>query len=104
MLDITGLESSTMRDFKLLLSATLDDRLPVNQLYICAFLLDPSQLKIDINPYLTHNGTTKELVLLNMIKSFKINHILKQVQQEMLYHHHLHLQIQFQQQHFHHLS
>ena len=75
MLKITDLESSAIRDFKPLLSATLDSRLPVNQLYICVFLLDPSQLKIDINPYLTHNGTTKELVLLNMIKSFKINHI-----------------------------
>ena len=38
-------------------------------------MLDPSQLKIAINPYLTHNGATKEFVILNMIKSFKTNHI-----------------------------
>lgn len=74
MLPITGMETTVIRELKLLLSENLDKRLPVTQLNICAFLLDPSQLKIDISRYLTGHRTTKESVLFNMIKNFKIKH------------------------------
>ncbi|CAF1486934.1 unnamed protein product [Rotaria sordida] len=73
LLHIDGLESSVIQNLKCLISANLDNRFPVTSLYICAFLLDPSQLKIDINRYLTQCHTTKELILSEMIKQFKIN-------------------------------
>ncbi|CAF3833892.1 unnamed protein product, partial [Rotaria sp. Silwood1] len=69
-----GLESLVIQDLKFLMSANLDNRFPVTSLYICAFLLDPSQLKIDISRYVTQCHTTKELILSEMIKQFKINH------------------------------
>ena len=37
---------------------------------ICAFLLDPSQLKIDIDRYLSHCQKTHETLLANMIEMF----------------------------------
>ncbi|CAF1559526.1 unnamed protein product, partial [Rotaria sp. Silwood1] len=69
-----GTESLVIQDLKVLLSANLDNRFPVTPLYICAFLLDPSQLKIDISRYLTQCHTTKESILSEMIKQFKINY------------------------------
>ncbi|CAF1486575.1 unnamed protein product [Rotaria sordida] len=68
------LESSVIQDLKFLISTNLDNRFPVTPLYICAFLLDPFQLEIDISRYLTQCHTTKELILSEMIKQFKINH------------------------------
>jgi hypothetical protein len=49
------MESSIIRQLKVLLSANLDKRFPVDPLHICPFLLDPSQLKIDIDCYLTQS-------------------------------------------------
>lgn len=74
MLHSTGTESSVIEELKHLLSEYLDTRFPITPLNICGFLLDPSQLKIDINRYLTQNKTTKEKLLLDMIKKFKIDH------------------------------
>ena len=62
-----------IEELKLLLSENLNNRFPLTPLYICAFLLDPSQLKIDISRYLSQCQTTKELILCEMIKKFKIN-------------------------------
>ena len=56
----------------LLLSENPKDRFPLTPLCICAFL-DPSLLKIDISLYLSECQTTKELILCEMIKKFKIN-------------------------------
>lgn len=67
------MESSVIQELKILLSENLDNRFPVVPLNICAFLLDPSQLKIDISRYLSQYNMTKELVLSEMIKEFKIN-------------------------------
>ncbi|CAF4101875.1 unnamed protein product, partial [Rotaria sordida] len=75
MLNITDMESSVIREFKILLFQNLNKRFPVIPLNICGFLLDPSQLKIDISRYLTQNRTTKELILLEMIKKFKIHDV-----------------------------
>ncbi|CAF4538375.1 unnamed protein product [Rotaria socialis] len=74
MLHIDGMESTVIRELKFLLSENLNNRCPVAPLDICEFLLDPSQLKIDISRYLTQNQTTKELTLSEMIKKFRINH------------------------------
>jgi hypothetical protein len=71
------MESSVIRELKVLLSANLDKRFPVEPLHVCAFLLDPSQLKIDIDRYLNQSRSTKELILFNMMKKFKINHVLQ---------------------------
>jgi hypothetical protein len=68
------MESLVIQELKTLLSTNLDKRFPVIPLTICAFLLDPSQLKIDIDRYLVQNQTTKELILFSMLKQFKINH------------------------------
>lgn len=65
-------ESSVIREMKQLLSTHLDKRFPVLPLHICGFLLDPSQLKIDIDRYLAQNRTTRELMLLNMLEKFGI--------------------------------
>jgi hypothetical protein len=75
MLQITGMESPVIGEMKGLLTSNLDKRFPIDPLSICAFLLDPSQLKIDISFYLTQNQTTKELLLSDMIKKFKINQV-----------------------------
>jgi hypothetical protein len=75
MLQSTGTESSVIEELKHLLSENLDTRFPITPLNICGFLLDPSQLKIDIDRYLTQNKTTKEKLLLDMIKKFKIDHV-----------------------------
>jgi hypothetical protein len=77
MLQITEMEPSVIRQLKVLLNKNLDKRFPVDPLHICSFLLDPSQLKVDIDRYLTQNQSTKESVLFNMIKKFKINHALQ---------------------------
>jgi hypothetical protein len=45
------MESLVIRQIKTLLSASLDKRFPIDPLHICAFLLDPSQLKIDFIQY-----------------------------------------------------
>ncbi|CAF1593420.1 unnamed protein product [Rotaria sp. Silwood1] len=74
MLHSTGTESSVIEELKHLFSEYLDTRFPITPLNICGFLLDPSQLKFDINRYLTQNKTTKEKLLLDMIKKFKIDH------------------------------
>lgn len=65
-------ESLVIREMKQLLSARLDHRFPVLPLHICGFLLDPSQLKIDIDRYLARNRTTRESLLLSMIEKFGI--------------------------------
>jgi hypothetical protein len=75
MLHSTATESSVIEELKHLLSKNLDKRFPITPLNICGFLLDPSQLKIDINRYLTQNNTTEEKLLLDMIKKFKIDHV-----------------------------
>lgn len=75
MLQITGTESKVIHELKCLLSQNLDKWLPVSQLSICGFLLDPSQIKINIGHYLSINKTTRESTLFNMIKHFKINHV-----------------------------
>lgn len=77
MLNIDGMESTVIQELKFLLSENLNNRFPVVSLNICAFLLDPSQLKIDISRYLTQNQTTKELTLSEMIKKFQINHVIQ---------------------------
>jgi hypothetical protein len=69
------MESPVIRELKLLLFQNMNKRFPVMPLNICGFLLDPSQLKIDISRYLTQNKTTKELILLEMIKKFKIHDV-----------------------------
>ncbi len=69
------MEPIIVQELKSLLSKNLDNRFPVNFLNICAFLLDPCQLKIDISHYLTLCQTTKELILSQMIKKFKINYV-----------------------------
>ncbi|CAF1621955.1 unnamed protein product [Rotaria magnacalcarata] len=53
MLHSTGTESSVIEELQHLLSEYLDTRFPITPLNICGFLLDLSQLKIDINRYLT---------------------------------------------------
>ena len=55
---------------KTLLSGSLDERFPVLPINICAFLLDPSQLKIDIDRYLAQCKTTRESLLAHMIETF----------------------------------
>ena len=45
--------------------------MPIN---ICAFLLDPSQLKIDIDRYLTRHQTTRRSLLESMIEKFVTKH------------------------------
>ncbi|CAF3328276.1 unnamed protein product [Rotaria sp. Silwood2] len=70
-----GIKSLVIQELKFLLSENLDNRFPVTPLNISAFLLDPSQLKIDISRYLAQCQTTKELILSDMIKKFKINHV-----------------------------
>ena len=69
------MESSAIEELKCLVSENLDNRFPVSPLNICAFLLDPSELKIDISSYLAHCQTNKESILSKIIKKFKINHI-----------------------------
>ena len=64
-----------IEELKCLLSENLDNRFPVSLLNICAFLLDPSQLKIDISSYLAHCQKNKESILSKIIKKFKINHV-----------------------------
>ena len=64
-----------IEELKCLLSENLDNRFPVSPLKIYAFLLDSSQLKIDISSYLAHCQTNKESILSKMIKKFKINHV-----------------------------
>ncbi|CAF4092727.1 unnamed protein product, partial [Rotaria sp. Silwood2] len=75
MLHITEMESPVIQELKILLFENLNKRYPVISLNMCAFLLDPSQLKIDITRYLTQNQTTKELTLLEMIKKFRIHYV-----------------------------
>ena len=72
MLNISGIESPVILELKTLLFENMNKRFPVLPLYICGLLLDPSQLKIDISRYLNQNETTKESILLEMIKTFKI--------------------------------
>ncbi|UJR06758.1 hypothetical protein I4U23_011045 [Adineta vaga] len=60
-----------------LASSNLDNCFPVEPLHISAFLLDRSQLKIDINRHLTKNRSSKESILFDMIKKLKINHTLQ---------------------------
>ena len=67
------MESPVIRELKVLLTANLNKRFPVIPLNICAFLLDPSQLKLDIDRYLVQNQT-KESILFDMVTQFKINH------------------------------
>ena len=64
-----------IQQMKHLLSINLDKRFPVFTMSICGFLLDPSQLKIDITRYLTQNGATKESILLDMIRKFGIESV-----------------------------
>ncbi|CAM4956370.1 unnamed protein product [Rotaria socialis] len=73
-LNITEMESPVIRELKILLLDNLNKRFPVVSLHICAFLLDPAQLKIDITRYLAQNQTTKELTLLDMMKKFRIHY------------------------------
>ncbi|CAF5054941.1 unnamed protein product, partial [Rotaria socialis] len=68
------MESPVIRELKILLLDNLNKRFPVVSLHICAFLLDPAQLKIDITRYLAQNQTTKELTLLDMMKKFRIHY------------------------------
>ncbi|CAF3381668.1 unnamed protein product [Rotaria socialis] len=75
LLRIDGMESSVIEELKCLLSENLDNRFPVSHLNICAFLLDPSQLKIDISKYLAQCQTNKESILCEMVKKFRINHV-----------------------------
>ncbi|CAF5060628.1 unnamed protein product, partial [Rotaria sp. Silwood1] len=75
MLNITEMESPAIRELKILLFENLNKRYPMISLNICAFLLDPSQLKSDISRYLTQNQTRKELTLLKMIKKFRIYNV-----------------------------
>ncbi|CAF1526944.1 unnamed protein product [Rotaria magnacalcarata] len=75
LLRIDGMESSVIEELKCLLSENLDNRFPVSHLNICAFLLDPSQLKIDISRYLVQCQTNKESILCEMVKKFRINHV-----------------------------
>ena len=75
MLNITSIESPVIRELKASLFENVDKRFPVLPLYICGLLLDPSQLKIDISRYLNQNESTKESILLEMIKTFKIQPI-----------------------------
>ena len=49
MLLSTERESSVIEELKYLLSQNLDARFPITPLNVCGFLLDPSQLKIDIH-------------------------------------------------------
>lgn len=70
--EVSGRESPIIREMKCLASANLDNRYPVTELHICAFLLDPSQLKININRYLDHHQSTRKTILLSMLKRFKI--------------------------------
>jgi hypothetical protein len=72
MVKIDGYETLVIRQMKQLLSTHLDQRFPVLPLNICGFLLDPSQLKIDITSYLVQNSTTRESLLKNMIEKFGI--------------------------------
>ncbi|CAF4858831.1 unnamed protein product, partial [Rotaria sp. Silwood1] len=73
ILNITDIESPVVRELKILLFENMNKRYPVLPLNICGFLLDPSQLKIDISRYLNQNRTTKEKILFEMIKKFKIH-------------------------------
>ncbi|CAF1583619.1 unnamed protein product, partial [Didymodactylos carnosus] len=59
ILHIIGIESSVIEELKLLLTQNLDKRFPITPINTCAFLLDPSQLKIDINRYLIQTNTTQ---------------------------------------------
>ncbi|CAF3956132.1 unnamed protein product [Rotaria sp. Silwood1] len=43
------MESPVIRELKILLFENMNKRFPVLPLNICGFLLDPSQLKLDIN-------------------------------------------------------
>ena len=72
MIQQNAQEPLVIREMKQLLSAHLDQRFPVLPLHICGFLLDPSQLKIDIDRYLVQHQTTRESLLLNMIKKLGI--------------------------------
>lgn len=72
MLQVTGMESSVIKELKVLLAANLDKRFPITSLIICGFLLDPSQLKIDISRLLNLNQITKELVLSDIIKNSRL--------------------------------
>lgn len=68
-------DSTIIQELKLLLNENLDKRFPVEPLHICAFLLDPSQLKINIDRYLAQIQSTKESVLIQMIEQFKMNSV-----------------------------
>ena len=63
MLQMTGVESNVIRDVKNLLVLNLEKRFPIDRLKVCGFLLDPSQLKIDIDIYWTRNQITKKILI-----------------------------------------
>lgn len=68
-------DSIVIDELKSLLSKNLDKRFPITALNICGFLLDPSQLKIDINRYLSNKRQQKKKLLLDMLNTFKIDQI-----------------------------
>lgn len=74
MLQSDDTDATVIKDLKLLLSNNIDKRFPVTPLSICAFLLDPTQLKIDIDRYLNQHRLSKQSLLFDMIKQFKISH------------------------------
>lgn len=66
-------DAMVIQRLKHFLSIYLDQRFPISAISICGFLLDPSQLKIDITRYLVQHGLTKESALSNMIRKFGID-------------------------------